>query len=67
MEYPLLERLWLVSDRIPWSSYERIMETYPNVRLVRTGSGSTDSGWRTHERYFEMINMYHHNYKYVCL
>ena len=61
-EYPLLERLWLVSDRIPESSYTKIKEVYPNVKLVRTGSGSTDSGWRTHERYYKMIDMFHKNY-----
>lgn len=62
LEYPLLERLWLVSNRIPEASYRKIKETYPNVELVKVGSGSTGSGWRTHERYFAMIDMYHNNY-----
>lgn len=62
LELPLLERLWLVSDRIPAQSYNLIRETYPNVKLVTTGSGSTESGWRTHERYFAMIDMYRNNY-----
>ena len=62
LELPLLERLWLVSDRIPQESYNLIRQTYPNVKLVTTGSGSTESGWRTHERYFAMIDMYRNNY-----
>ena len=62
LELPLLERLWLVSDRIPAQSYNLIRQTYPNVKLVTTGSGSTESGWRTHERYFAMIDMYRNNY-----
>lgn len=62
LELPLLERLWLVSDRIPAESYNLIRQTYPNVKLVTTGSGSTGSGWRTHERYFAMIDMYRNNY-----
>lgn len=62
LELPLLERLWLISDRIPAQSYNLIRQTYPNVKLVTTGSGSTESGWRTHERYFAMIDMYRNNY-----
>ena len=62
LELPMLERLWLVSDRIPADSYNLIRQTYPNVKLVTTGSGSTESGWRTHERYFAMIDMYRNNY-----
>ena len=62
LDYPLLERLWLISDRISADSYNRIREVYPNVKLVTTGTGSTNSGWRTHERYFAMIDMYRNNY-----
>lgn len=62
LNYPLLERLWLISDRISADSYNKIRETYPNVKLITTGKGSTNSGWRTHERYFAMIDMYRNNY-----
>ena len=54
----MLERLWLISDKISADSYNLIKQTYPNVKLVTTGSGSTNSGWRTHERYFAMIDMF---------
>ena len=58
LELPMLERLWLISDKISADSYNLIKQTYPNVKLVTTGSGSTNSGWRTHERYFAMIDMF---------
>lgn len=62
MDLPLLERLWLISDNISAESYKKIRERYPDVNMVTTGSGSTNSGWRTHERYFAMIDMYRNNY-----
>ena len=62
LNLPKLERLWLISDRISSDSYKVIRETYPNVVLVTTGTGSTGSGWRTHERYHTMIDMYRNNY-----
>lgn len=62
MDLPLLERAWLISDRISADSYRQFRERYPNVKLVTTGNGSTESGWRTHERYYEMIKMYKNNY-----
>ncbi len=62
LNLPKLERLWLISDRISGESYNLIRKTYPNVKLVTTGIGSTNSGWRTHERYFAMIDMYRKNY-----
>jgi Leucine-rich repeat (LRR) protein len=62
LNLPKLERLWLISDSISADSYNLIRRTYPNVILVTTGSGSTNSGWRTHERYYAMIDMYRKNY-----
>lgn len=62
LNFPLLERLWLISDNISSDSYKTIRDTYPNVKLVTTGSGSTNSGWRTHSRYYAMIDMYRNNY-----
>ncbi|MBR1654500.1 MAG: leucine-rich repeat domain-containing protein [Clostridia bacterium] len=62
LDLPLLERLWLISDNISAESYRIIREKYPNVQLVTTGTGSTNSGWRTHERYYSMIDMYRNNY-----
>ncbi len=62
LNLPKLERLWLINDAISSESYKMISEKYPNVKIVTTGSGSTNSGWRTHERYYTMIDMYKNNY-----
>lgn len=62
MDLPLLERAWLISDRISADSYNKFRNRYPNVTLVTTGNGSTNSGWRTHERYYKMIDMFKNNY-----
>ena len=35
-----------------------IKKKYPKVNVVTTGYGSTESGWRTHPRYFAMIDMF---------
>ena len=58
LNLPMLERLWLVGNKISDSDYRLIKETYPNVKLVNWGGGSTDSGWRTHDRYYAMIDMF---------
>ena len=58
LDLPLLERLWLVSVAVSREDKALLYETYPNVTFVDTGTGSTDSGWRTHPRYYAMINMF---------
>ena len=62
LDLPLLERLWLISDNISNASYMKIRATYPKVKLITTGSGSTESGWRTHPRYYAMISMFKDRY-----
>ena len=62
LNLPLLERLWLISDNISSASYAKIRKTYPNVKLITTGEGSTESGWRTHPRYHAMIDMFRNRY-----
>jgi Leucine-rich repeat (LRR) protein len=61
-ELPLLERIWLVGTSISKSDLEALQTAHPNAQIVNTGAGSTNSGWRTHERYFEMIKMYRNPY-----
>ena len=61
-DLPHLERIWLVGTRINASGIGKLKEYHPNAQIVNTGSGSTNSGWRTHERYYEMIHMYHYPY-----
>lgn len=57
-ELPKLERVWLVNVHAPYEDINKLQETHPNATIVTLGPGSTESGWRTHERYFAMIKMY---------
>ena len=59
---PNLERIWLVGTRINGNVVNGLRSVHPNAQIVNTGAGSTNSGWRTHERYYEMIKMYRNPY-----
>ena len=59
---PNLERIWLVGTRINGNVVNELRSVHPNAQIVNTGAGSTNSGWRTHERYYEMIKMYRNPY-----
>lgn len=61
-ELPKLERLFLEHTRIPYSEFERLQETYPEAQLEYYGEGSIDHGWRKHERYYAMRDMFKNNY-----
>ena len=61
-DLPNLERLWMEHTRIPYSDYQKLRETYPNAKIVRNGEGSIDQGWRTHERYYAMRDMFKNNH-----
>lgn len=61
-ELPKLERLFLEHTRIPYSEFERLKETYPDAQLEYYGEGSIDHGWRKHERYYAMRDMFKNNY-----
>lgn len=58
-DFPLLERLCMQNSKGTSKFYPLIKAKYPKVKIVYTGYGSTHSGWRTHKRYFAMINMYY--------
>lgn len=62
LDLPLLERLWLESVAVSAADVQRLRDTYPNATIISRGSGSVDQGWRTHERYYAMIDMYHNDY-----
>ena len=59
---PNLERIWLVGTKINQKGVDALKEVHPDAIIINTGAGSTNSGWRTHERYFEMIKMYRNPY-----
>ncbi len=59
---PKLERLWMEHTYIPYADYAQLCETYPDAKIVYYGEGSIDQGWRTHERYYAMRDMFKNNY-----
>ena len=58
-ELPLLERVWVEHMPAPAEQIQTLREKHPNANIVNVGEGSVDKGWRTHERYFAMIGMFH--------
>ena len=61
-DFPVLERLWINNTGISYSDYLKLKEKYPNATIINYGNGSTNSGWRTHDRYYAMINMYYNTF-----
>lgn len=58
-DLPLLERIWFEHTPIPAEQLETLKEKHPDAKIINQGEGSVDKGWRTHERYFAMISMFH--------
>lgn len=58
-DLPLLERLWIEACSISDAEVDRLREIYPYTKIVKYGRGSVDQGWRTHARYYDMIDMFH--------
>ena len=59
LNLPKLERLWLVGTGISYDKYQELKAEYPNAIINKNGPGSTGSGWRSHARYYSMIDMFH--------
>jgi hypothetical protein len=62
LNLPKIERLWCEHTNLTVEDYDLLKQTYPDAQIVYYGEGSVDQGWRTHDRYFAMIDMYHNNY-----
>ena len=58
LHLPKLERLWLESTAVPEESVQLLRAAYPNATIINYGKGSIDQGWRTHERYTAMMDMW---------
>lgn len=56
---PKLERLWVVGCSLNKDKITELRKIYPNATVNINGPGSTEAGWRTHERYYKMIDMFH--------
>ena len=61
-ELPFLERIWLVGTKVTKNQVKDLQKNHPGVTIVSGRGGSTNSGFRTHERYYEMIKMYRNPY-----
>ncbi len=61
-ELPYLERIWLVGTGVNQQVISKLRATFPKAQIVHTGGGSTNSGFRTHERYYEMLKMFKDRY-----
>ena len=57
-----IERLYLEHTRLSAENCELIKNTYPNAQVEYIGEGSIDHGWRSHPRYFAMIEMFNNNF-----
>ena len=62
LNFTKIERLWCEHTNLTEEDYELLKQTYPDAKIVYYGEGSVDQGWRAHDRYFAMIDMYHNNY-----
>lgn len=62
LNLPNIERLYLEHTLMTDEDYQLLKETYPDAYIVYYGEGSVDQGWREHDRYFAMIDMFHNNY-----
>lgn len=59
LDFPILERLWIEHTAVSAADIQLLKNTYPNATVIDQGYGSVDRGWRAHDRYFAMIDMYH--------
>lgn len=62
LNFPLLERLWIEHTSLSAADAALLTETYPDAKVVTVGEGSVDQGWRTHQRYYAMRDMWINNY-----
>ncbi len=58
LNLPKLERLWMESTAVSQADVDLLRATYPNATIINYGQGSIDQGWRVHERYYAMMDMW---------
>lgn len=61
-ELPMLERIWLVGTGVSQNAIKSLKSYHPKAQIVYTGGGSTNAGYRTHKRYWEMLKMFKDRY-----
>lgn len=62
LDLPKIERLWVNNMGIGWEGIKMLANAYPNAEMMTTGRQSTHGSWRSHPRYFQMIDMFYNNY-----
>ena len=60
-DLPNLKKLWVYSTSIPREEIAELKGLYPECKVITSGSGSVDQGWREGERYNAMRNMVKNN------
>lgn len=60
-DLPNLQKLWIYNTSIPWQEINELKELYPDTKIVTSGTGSVDQGWREGPHYNAMRNMVSHN------
>jgi len=60
-DLPNLQRFWVYNTGIPADEIQELREIYADARVVTSGTGSVDQGWRHGEHYWAMKNMVSHN------
>jgi len=61
-DLPMLERIWLVGTGVSQNTINTLKTHHPKAQIVYTGGGSTNAGYRTHKRYWEMLKMFKDRY-----
>ncbi|MCR5847333.1 MAG: hypothetical protein K6G75_04375 [Lachnospiraceae bacterium] len=60
-DLPNLQKLWIYGTRIPAEELKELRELHPDCKIVTSGSGSVDQGWRSGDHYNAMRNMVKNN------
>ena len=55
---PKLERLWVSNNKLETDYRETLAAQLPNVKIVFSSWGSTSAGWREHDRYFVIKDVF---------
>lgn len=60
-DLPHLQRLWVYNTNIPAAEIQELREIYADAKVITSGTGSVDQGWRDGEHYWAMKNMVSNN------
>ncbi len=58
---PKIKKLWMEHTYISGAGVSALRQLYPNARIVSSGEGSVDQGWRSGERYRAVRRMFFEN------